>query len=101
MVARALSRLKHLPELDALQLATVRIERPDSEPRHGLATVDEKGDGGVIEIGENLALETRAHQIVRRTEIALRQLEGGLLLVLRVVTGDQVDGAHAALAEQA
>ena len=86
------------PGIDALAFDVFHDE--ERPPVGSAAAVDEVGDEGVVEIGEDLALAAEAFQDFGRIHAVLDQLEGRLLPEIVVADG-QVDSAHSAAADLA
>ncbi len=63
------------------------------------ATVEEPGDGRVIELGENLPFAAEAHRGVVAVEAAPHQLERDDLSELAIGALGPIDDAHASTTE--
>jgi len=65
----------------------------------GGSTVEEEGDVGVIEVGEDLTFAAEAFEDLGVFAIAEDEFDGDLFAVLIVGAGGEVDGSHAATAD--
>ena len=115
VAVRVADRVQHLQEqhhaLAQAQLARVApaVDRHAVDPLHheirlalcADAAVQQGGDIGMLQAGQDLALAQEAFARHLRVRAAADQLERGLLRVGAVVALDQVDGAHAAAAQDA
>ncbi len=72
----------------------------EGAPGGGVAGVDDVNDGGVLEGSEELTLSEEALAPDGAEAIAAQQLDGDLLLQFAIDALGEVDGAHAAAAEQ-
>jgi hypothetical protein len=87
----------------------VQIDRPAIDIVHdevgrallGRATIQELGDVGVVQVGQDLPLGAKAAENGLRIHAALDQLDRHLLLVLIIGAHRQIDGSHAAAADLA